>query len=163
MPKETKVLIVMGSDSDLPVMNEAAKILEELGVGFELKILSAHRTPEMVISAVKSAEQKGIKVFIAGAGMAAHLAGFVAAWTTLPVIGVPLEGSALNGLDALLSMVQMPSGIPVATMAIGKAGAKNAGIMAASIIALSDGNVADAIRKLRKKMAEDVEEKNKKL
>lgn len=163
MPEQAKVLIVMGSDSDLPVMEEARKTLDEFGVKSSMRIASAHRTPEKVASMIKDAEKDGIKIIIAGAGMAAHLAGAVAAQTTLPVIGVPLEGSSLDGLDALLSTVQMPSGIPVATMAIGKAGAKNAGILAAEILALSDGKISGALKEWRKKMAKTVEEKDKNL
>jgi phosphoribosylaminoimidazole carboxylase PurE protein len=161
MPEQAKVLIVMGSDSDLPVMEEAKKVLFEFGIKVQMTIASAHRTPEKVVSLVKDAERDGVKVIIAGAGYAAHLAGAVAAQTTLPVIGVPLEGSSLYGLDALLSTVQMPAGIPVATVAIGKTGAKNAGILAAEILAIADGKISDALKEYRKKMAKAIEEKNR--
>jgi 5-(carboxyamino)imidazole ribonucleotide mutase len=163
MPEQAKVLIMMGSDSDMAVMEEARKTLDELGVRSSVRIASAHRTPEKVVSIIKDAEKDGVKIIIAGAGMAAHLAGAVAAQTTLPVIGVPLEGSALKGLDALLSTVQMPFGIPVAAMAVGKAGAGNAGIFAAAILALSDSKIAGALKDYRKKMAKTVEEKDKNL
>ncbi len=161
MTEAPKVLIVMGSDSDLSVMEEAKKALAQVGVKARMAIASAHRTPQKVVSLIKDAEKDGVRVIIAGAGYAAHLAGAVAAQTILPVIGVPLEGSSLQGLDALLSTVQMPSGIPVATVAIGKAGAKNAGILAAEILALSNEKIADALREWRKKMAKAVEEKDK--
>lgn len=163
MPEQVKVLIVMGSDSDMPVMEEARKTLEEFGVKSSVRIASAHRTPEKVVSMIKDAEKDGVKIIIAGAGMAAHLAGAVAAQTTLPVIGVPLEGSSLDGLDALLSTVQMPAGIPVAAMAIGKAGAKNAGILAAEILALSDDKISGVLKEWRKKMSKTTEEKDKNL
>jgi phosphoribosylaminoimidazole carboxylase PurE protein len=161
MPDQPKVLIVMGSDTDLSVMEEAKKILTEFGVKSRLAIASAHRTPQKVVSLAKDAEKEGVQVIIAGAGYAAHLAGAIAAQTTLPVIGVPLEGSSLQGLDALLSTVQMPSGIPVATVAIGKTGAKNAGILAAEILALADKNIAIALKEWRKKLAKAIEEREK--
>lgn len=161
MPEAAKVLIVMGSDSDLSVMEEAKKALSELGVRSKMSIASAHRTPQKVVNLVKEAEKDGVQVIIAGAGYAAHLAGAVAAQTILPVIGVPLEGSALSGLDSLLSTVQMPAGVPVATVAVGKAGAKNAGILAAEILALADEDVACALKDYRKKMAKIVEEKDR--
>lgn len=151
----------MGSDSDLSVMEEAKKALGEVGVKSRMAIASAHRTPQKVVTLIRDAEKGGIQVIIAGAGYAAHLAGAVAAQTILPVIGVPLEGSSLQGLDALLSTVQMPAGIPVATVAIGKAGAKNAGILAAEILALSNEKVADALKEWRKRMARAVEEKDR--
>jgi phosphoribosylaminoimidazole carboxylase PurE protein len=125
--KKPVVGILMGSDSDLPVMEEAAKVLKVFGIPFEMTVSSAHRTPRRTASYARGAERRGIKVIIAGAGHAAHLAGFIAAETTLPVIGVPIESSSLKGLDSLLSTVQMPGGVPVASMAIGKSGAKNAG------------------------------------
>ena len=134
MSSKPLVGILMGSDSDLPVMEEAAKILKDFGIPYEMTISSAHRTPKRTSEYAQSAEGRGIKVIIAGAGSAAHLAGFIAAETTLPVIGVPIDSSPLNGLDSLLSTVQMPGGVPVASMSIGKAGAKNAGIFAASSI-----------------------------
>jgi len=161
MPESVKVLIVMGSDSDLSVMEEAKKALSGFGVKSRVAIASAHRTPQKVATLVKDAEKEGVQVIIAGAGYAAHLAGAVAAQTVLPVIGVPLEGSSLQGLDALLSTVQMPSGIPVATVAIGKTGAKNAGILAAEIMALRDVKIADALKEYRKKMAKMVEDIDK--
>ncbi|RPI11149.1 MAG: 5-(carboxyamino)imidazole ribonucleotide mutase [Zetaproteobacteria bacterium] len=133
--------ILMGSDSDLPTMDETAKILQEFKVGFELHVLSAHRSPDRVTRFARDAEARGMRVVIAGAGSAAHLAGVIAAHTTLPVIGVPMESGALQGLDALLSTVQMPGGIPVATVAIGKAGARNAGLLAVQILALSDSRL----------------------
>lgn len=154
------VLIVMGSDSDLPVMDEAANILKDFGVPFEKRISSAHRAPHKTAALASEAEARGIKVIIAGAGMAAHLAGVIAAETTLPVIGVPIGGGALNGVDALYAIVQMPGGIPVATMAIGKAGAKNAGLHAVAILALSDRDLAEKLKNYRKRMAEEVEEKD---
>src|SRR5512135_3009928 len=133
-----KVLIVMGSDSDVPVMREAEKVLKEFGVSHEIRISSAHRCPQRTASLAAEAAGRGIRVIIAGAGMAAHLAGVIAAETILPVIGVPIGGGALNGVDALYSTVQMPGGIPVATMAIGPAGARNAAVFAVEILALSD-------------------------
>jgi 5-(carboxyamino)imidazole ribonucleotide mutase len=141
--------IIMGSQSDWPVMREAAKILEDLGVAFEAKIVSAHRTPQRLVEYATTAKDRGLKVIIAGAGGAAHLPGMAASMTPLPVLGVPVQSKALKGLDSLLSIVQMPKGIPVGTLAIGEAGAANAGILAASIIALQDEAVAaklDAFR-----------------
>lgn len=158
-----KVGIVMGSESDLPVMEEAEKVLKEIGIETEVKILSAHRTPDLAADFSKTAHKKGFKVIIAGAGMANHLAGAMAANTVLPVIGVPLDGSPLNGLDALLSTVQMPGGVPVACVAIGKAGAKNAGYLAAQILALSDSNIFEKLVTWRKQMATSVIEKNNQL
>lgn len=157
---QVQVLIIMGSDSDLPVMQEAARILEEFGVGYEIRISSAHRSPDRTAEIAGQAAARGVRVVIAGAGMAAHLAGVVASGTTLPVIGVPMPGGALNGVDALYSTVQMPGGIPVATMAIGKAGAKNAGIFAVQILALSDAAMAEMLCEYRRKMAEEVERKD---
>ena len=154
------VLIVMGSDSDLPVMDEAANILKEFGVPFEKRISSAHRAPRKTGALASEAAGRGIRIIIAGAGMAAHLAGVIAAETTLPVIGVPIGGGALNGVDALYAMVQMPGGIPVATMAIGKAGAKNAGLHAVAILALTDSDLAGKLKAYRETMARDVEEKD---
>src|SRR5512135_476427 len=144
-----KVLIVMGSDSDVPVMEKAAKVLKEFGVPCEMRISSAHRCPHRTATLAAEAAGRGISVIIAGAGMAAHLAGVIAAETILPVIGVPIGGGALNGVDALYSTVQMPGGIPVATMAIGKAGAKNAGILAVQVLALNDAALATALREYR--------------
>lgn len=158
-----QVAIVMGSDSDLPSMQEAEKILKEFGISAETRILSAHRTPELAAEYAREASKKGIKIIIAGAGMANHLAGAMAAHTILPVIGVPLEGSSLNGLDALLSTVQMPPGIPVACVAVGKAGAKNAGFLAVQLLALEDKNLGKRLIEYRKKATAAVVEKNKKL
>lgn len=146
------VAIVMGSGSDRPVMEEAEKILKEFKIPFEVKVTSAHRTPENTMEYAKTLEERGIQVVIAGAGAAAHLAGTIAAWTILPVIGVPIDSSPLKGFDALLSTVQMPGGIPVASMAIGKAGAKNAAIFAAEILSLSDPNIKKRLKKYRADM-----------
>ena len=157
------VLIVMGSDSDVPVMEEAAKVLAEFGVPYEIRISSAHRSPRITAALAAEAAGRGIRVIVAGAGMAAHLAGVLAAETILPVIGVPMGGGALDGLDALYSTVQMPGGIPVATMAIGKAGAKNAGILAVQILALGNAQLTAALRSYREKMAESVAEKDRAL
>lgn len=137
-PNNALVAVVMGSSSDQPVMSECTRYLEYFGIPFQGVVLSAHRNPEETAQFARQAQDRGIKVIIAGAGMAAHLAGVIAANTTLPVIGVPLAGSELHGVDALYSMVQMPSGVPVATMAIGKAGAINAAVLAAQILALDD-------------------------
>lgn len=158
-----QVLIIMGSSSDLLVMEEAARVLTEFGIAHKLIVASAHRTPEKAAKLAGEARKKGTKIIIAGAGFAAHLAGSLAANTTLPVIGVPLEGSSLQGFDALLSTVQMPGGIPVATMTIGKAGAKNAGIFAAQILSLSDEKIAKKLEEFRKEMATKIESDNKKL
>jgi 5-(carboxyamino)imidazole ribonucleotide mutase len=154
------VLIVMGSESDLPVMQEGANVLAEFGIPFEIRVSSAHRSPERTAALAADAAGRGIRIIIAGAGMAAHLAGVVASGTLLPVIGVPIGGGALNGVDALYSTVQMPAGIPVATMAIGKAGAKNAGILAVQILALGDENLTAALKTYREKMADDVAAKD---
>ncbi|HNR67805.1 MAG TPA: 5-(carboxyamino)imidazole ribonucleotide mutase [bacterium] len=145
-----KVAIVMGSTSDREVMTEAEKFLTFFGIDFETLVLSAHRTPEETAAFSRSAREKGFSAIIAGAGMAAHLPGVIASFTTLPVIGVPLEGSALNGVDALYSIVQMPKGIPVACMAIGKAGAGNAAILAAEIVALQDERVRKRLADFRR-------------
>ena len=153
---EPRVAILMGSDSDLPVMSEAARILRKLGVGFELEVTSAHRAPQRTVEIIRSAEERGIGVFIAGAGSAAHLAGMVAAHTTRPVLGVPLATSDLQGLDALLATVQMPAGIAVGTLAIGKAGAANAAWLAAGILALADDELAEKLRVERRAMADKV-------
>ena len=155
-----KVLIVMGSDSDLPVMEEAARVLKEFGISHEMRISSAHRCPHRTATLAGEAAGRGIRVIIAGAGMAAHLAGVVAAGTILPVIGVPIGGGALNGVDALYSTVQMPGGIPVATMAIGKAGAKNAGLFAVQMLALTDTALQAQLVEYRVKMAQEVETKD---
>lgn len=134
--------VIMGSQSDWETMREATEILETLGVPFEAKIVSAHRTPDRLWDYAKTASERGIKVIVAGAGGAAHLPGMAASMTTLPVLGVPVESKALSGMDSLLSIAQMPGGVPVGTLAIGKSGAKNAGILAASIVALSDEALA---------------------
>ena len=155
--------ILMGSDSDLSVMEEASKVLEKFGVSHEVIVSSAHRSPERTRKYVVGASKRGIKVLITGAGAAAHLAGVVAAETTLPVIGVPIGSSALNGLDALLSTAQMPGGVSVAGMAIGKAGAKNAGILAIQILALNDKNLHKKLLKFKKDQAKAVEQKSRKL
>jgi phosphoribosylaminoimidazole carboxylase PurE protein len=153
--------ILMGSDSDLPTMQEATKILEEFGVPFELRICSAHRTPERLVRYAREAEGRGLQVLIAGAGGAAHLAGALAAHVTLPVIGVPVESGPLNGLDALLSTVQMPGGVPVATVAIGRAGARNAALLAIQILALSDSRLKGKLTDHRARMAADVATKDR--
>ncbi|MGH7774398.1 MAG: 5-(carboxyamino)imidazole ribonucleotide mutase [Candidatus Binatia bacterium] len=158
-----KVAILMGSDSDLEVMREAEKRLDYFGIPYETRILSAHRAPEKTHEYAASACERGIEVIIVGAGAAAHLAGAVAANTTLPVIGVPIDSSSLKGLDALLSTVQMPAGVPVATMAIGKAGAANAGIFAAEILARTDQQLSAKLAQLKREMASGVEEKDRKL
>lgn len=160
---EPKVGILMGSDSDLEVMREAEKRLDYFGVPYETRILSAHRTPHKTQEYAACAAGRGIEVIIVGAGAAAHLAGVVAAHTTLPVIGVPIDSSSLKGLDALLATVQMPAGVPVATMAIGKAGAANAGIFAAEILARKDPKISVKLAQLKKEMASGVEEKDRKL
>lgn len=153
------VAIVMGSDSDLPVMEASFAVLKKFGIPFEARVTSAHRTPEVTKKFVQDAEERGCKVFIAAAGMAAHLAGAVAATTTKPVIGVPINAS-LEGLDALLSTVQMPPGIPVGSVAIGKAGAKNAAYLAAQILSTSDEAMAQALRDERQANAEAIYEKD---
>ncbi len=163
MPHTPLVGILMGSDSDLPVMEEAANVLKAFNVPYEITVSSAHRTPKRTLEYARSAESRGIKVIIAGAGSAAHLAGFLAAETTLPVIGIPIDSSPLKGLDSLLSTVQMPGGVPVASMAIGKAGAKNAGIFAVQILATGDASLREALKRHREEMASQVEEKAKKL
>ncbi|MCI5191779.1 MAG: phosphoribosylamine--glycine ligase [Candidatus Electrothrix sp. AU1_5] len=155
--------VVMGSDSDLPIMQAATDFLDSVGIKNEIRISSAHRTPEQAAEYARTAAQRGLKVIIAGAGMAAHLAGVLAAHTTLPVIGVPIDASALNGLDALLSTVQMPPGIPVGTMGIGKAGAKNAAVFAARILATADPDVVAALEQHSRDMATQVEAKNRTL
>ncbi len=155
-----KVLILMGSDSDWEVMSEARKALLELGVEAEVHVASAHRTPARTGKLAREAAGRGVQVVICGAGAAAHLAGVVAAETELPVLGVPLAASDLKGLDALLATAQMPAGVPVGTLAIGKAGARNAGLLAGRIIALSDGKVAEAVRAQRARMAQEVEAKD---
>jgi 5-(carboxyamino)imidazole ribonucleotide mutase len=157
------VSIVMGSDSDLEIMREAGKALDDFAIDYEIDVTSAHRSPDRTAEYARKAAQRGIRVIIAGAGGAAHLAGVIAAHTTLPVIGVPIPSTPLNGLDSLLATVQMPAGIPVATVAIGKPGATNAGILAAQMIALADSSVAKRLETHKEKLAAGVEEKSKKL
>ena len=157
------VSIVMGSDSDLEIMKEAGKSLDDFGIAYEIDVTSAHRSPDRTAEYARNAAGRGIKVIIAGAGGAAHLAGVIAAHTTLPVIGVPIPATSLNGMDSLLATVQMPAGIPVATVAIGKPGATNAGILAAQMIALADADVAKKMAGHKEKLAKGVEEKSKKL
>lgn len=151
----------MGSDSDVSIMEEAAKVLDEFGVTWEMRVASAHRSPKKAGALASGAADRGVKAIIAGAGMAAHLAGVIAADTVLPVIAVPIPGGALNGVDALYAMVQMPGGIPVATMAIGKAGAKNAGLLATQIIALSDPSLTAKLHAHKQAMADEVEAKDR--
>jgi phosphoribosylaminoimidazole carboxylase PurE protein len=153
----------MGSDSDLDVMREAEKRLDSFGISYETRIMSAHRTPEKAAEFAAEAERRGLVAIICGAGAAAHLAGAIAAHTTLPVIGVPIDSSSLKGLDALLATVQMPAGIPVATMAIGKAGSANAGIFAAQIVGRTDPEVAAKLVQFKKDLAEGVVERDRKL
>ena len=153
--------IIMGSDSDLAVMSEAAKVLEEMGVAYEITVASAHRAPELVAEYAKTASERGLKVIIAGAGGAAHLAGVTAALTTLPVIGVPVESGALKGVDALYATVQMPSGIPVATIAVN--GARNAGILAVQILATSDQELTKKLADFKKGLSDGVAKKGNKL
>jgi phosphoribosylamine---glycine ligase len=157
------VLILMGSDSDAPVMQGAVDILQEFGISSEITVASAHRSPERVLRLVREAPDRGVKVFIVGAGAAAHLAGVVAAHTTMPVIGVPIDSSALKGLDALLSTVQMPPGVPVATVSIGKPGATNAGVLAAQILAVGDQALASRLAAYKKRLADRVEAAAEKL
>lgn len=157
------VSIVMGSDSDLEIMREAAKALDGFGVGYEIDVTSAHRSPDRTAEYARKAADRGIRVIIAGAGGAAHLAGVIAAHTTLPVIGVPIPSTSLNGMDSLLATVQMPAGIPVATVAIGKPGATNAGILAAQILGVADSAVAQRLHAHKEKLAKGVEEKSKAL
>ena len=155
--------IVMGSDSDMGVMQSAADVLKDFGVAFEITVASAHRSPQRAAAWASTAPERGIKVIIAGAGHAAHLAGAMAAHSSLPIIGVPIDSSCLQGMDALLATVQMPPGIPVATMAIGKPGARNAGILAVQILALADADLAEKLQEYKKDMAAKVEQKAKKL
>ena len=160
---ECRVAVMMGSDSDWKVMQSCVEQLEALGLTAEVRVLSAHRTPGDVVEFVQSADKQGIEVFIAAAGMSAALAGTVAAHTNRPVIGVPVDSGGLGGLDALLSTVQMPPGVPVAGMAIGKPGARNAAILAAQILALKDDSVASALTAFKKKQAEEVRRKDRDL
>jgi 5-(carboxyamino)imidazole ribonucleotide mutase len=155
--------IVMGSDSDLEVMKEAGHILDKFSIGYEMNIISAHRTPDIAHEYAVKAEEFGLEVIIAGAGGAAHLAGVIASLTPLPVIGVPMHTHGLGGIDSLLSIAQMPSGVPVATMAIGNAGAKNAAILAAQILAVKFSDIREKVSAYKEEIAEQVMEKNKRL
>jgi phosphoribosylaminoimidazole carboxylase PurE protein len=157
------VSIVMGSDSDVEIMRAAAKALDEFGIAYEMDVTSAHRSPDRTADFARKARERGIRVIIAGAGGAAHLAGVIAAHTTLPVIGVPIPSTALQGMDSLLATVQMPAGIPVATVAIGAPGATNAGILAAQMIGLSDEAIGKKLDAHKEKLAKGVEEKSKKM
>ena len=153
--------ILMGSDSDFSIMKESSEVLEKFNIPYEMKVISAHRTPNILAEYAGKAAERGLKVIIAGAGGAAHLPGVTAAFTTLPVIGIPIQSKSLNGLDSLLSIVQMPSGVPVATVAINAA--KNAGILAVQILALSDKNLAEKLKDYKKSLAEESSAKNQKL
>jgi 5-(carboxyamino)imidazole ribonucleotide mutase len=157
------VSIVMGSDSDLEIMREAGKALDGFGIAYEIDVTSAHRSPDRTAEYARSAAGRGIRVIIAGAGGAAHLAGVIAAHTTLPVIGVPISATSLTGLDSLRATVQMPAGIPVATVAIGKPGAANAGILAAQILGVADSAVAQKLHAYKERLAKGVEEKSRRL
>jgi len=163
MSEKILVGIVMGSDSDLETMQEATKTLEKFGISYELNIVSAHRTPGKAHEYASSAEDRGLEVIIAAAGGAAHLAGVMAAWTVLPVIGVPMQTQLSGGLDSLLSTVQMPSGVPVACVATGKAGAKNSAILVAQILGVKYPEIREKVKKYKEQMAKEVEEKDKKL
>ncbi len=151
-----RVGVIMGSRSDLPTMEKAVEMLKRFGVDYEVKIVSAHRTPELMFEYAKTAKERGLKVIIAGAGGAAHLPGMVSSLTPLPVLGVPVKSRALSGQDSLLSIVQMPGGVPVGTLAIGESGAKNAGILASEIIALQDEEVAKKIDEFRREQRDQV-------
>ncbi len=153
---QPRVAIVMGGHSDWPTMEHAAKVLDELGVAYSVEVVSAHRTPERMFDFAKSAREQGLQVIIAGAGGAAHLPGMIAALTPLPVLGVPVQSKALSGLDSLLSIVQMPGGVPTATFSIGEPGAKNAALFAASILALGDTALASRLDSFRQKQTDDV-------
>ncbi len=164
MPEAAPLVgIVMGSDSDLDVMARAARVLEQFDIPFEVSVMSAHRSPQLAATYATEAAERGVKVLICGAGRAAHLAGVMAAHTTLPVLGVPVDGGPLAGVDALYATVQMPPGIPVATMAVGKGGAKNAAIFAAQILGLKDKKIASALKAFKKKMVAGVLKKAKKV
>jgi len=157
------VAVFIGSDSDYETAKEALELLKKFGVSFSLEVSSAHRSPERTVELVKSCEEKGVEVFIAVAGKAAHLAGVVAAHTVRPVIGVPVASPTLNGLDALLSTVQMPKGVPVATMGLGKSGAANAALLAVQILSLREPTLRDRLKEYKEKMASQVEDKSKKI
>jgi 5-(carboxyamino)imidazole ribonucleotide mutase len=161
--RKVVVSVVMGSDSDLPVMEEAVKVLEAFAIPHELYLTSAHRTPERTTQFALGAAKRGVRVIIVGAGAAAHLAGVIASQTLLPVIGVPIDATSLQGLDALLATVQMPGGIPVATMAIGKAGAKNAALFTVRILAMEDADLLKKLQAYVRKMAQEVERKHENL
>ena len=163
MAKNPRVGILMGSDSDLETMNEAAKLLKDFGISYEMKVLSAHRSPEDVSRFTKQARARGMRVIICGAGGAAHLAGAVAAQTILPVIGVPLNATALGGLDSLLATVQMPAGTPVATVAIGKSGARNAALLACQMLALHDKALEKKLEAFKKNLVLSIRKKNQQL
>ncbi len=163
MGSKPLVAVVMGSDSDLPVMKSAAEALDEFGIPYEMMVLSAHRSPDDTHRFAGGARERGIRVIIAGAGGAAHLGGVVASATTLPVIGVPMPTDRAGGIDSLLSTLQMPGGVPVATMGIGKSGARNAGLLAVQILALSDERLADALKEFKTKMHEGVQKANDKV
>lgn len=156
MAEQARVGLIMGSQSDWPTMESAARMLEELGVPYETRVVSAHRTPALLTQYASEAAERGLRVIIAGAGGAAHLPGMVAAQTPLPVLGVPVQSRTLNGLDSLLSIVQMPGGVPVGTLAIGKAGARNAGIMAAQILGLEDSTIRGHVEAFRQRQTQDV-------
>jgi 5-(carboxyamino)imidazole ribonucleotide mutase len=155
---KAEVGIIMGSQSDWPTMKLAAAVLDDLGVAYETRIVSAHRTPDRLVSYAKSARERGLKVIIAGAGGAAHLPGMTASMTTLPVLGVPIKSKTLKGVDSLYSIVQMPAGVPVGTLAIGEAGATNAGILAAQILSISDAALAERLTAMREKQTASVAE-----
>ncbi|MCX5835796.1 MAG: 5-(carboxyamino)imidazole ribonucleotide mutase [Deltaproteobacteria bacterium] len=157
------VSVVMGSDSDFPIMSETIKVLEDFGIPHEVFLTSAHRSPERTTSFAKGAAKKGIKVVIVGAGAAAHLAGVIASQSLLPVIGIPIDATALGGIDALLSIAQMPGGVPVATMAVGRAGAKNAALLAIRILAVEDKSLQKKLQAFIQKMAQDIEKKQENL
>jgi phosphoribosylaminoimidazole carboxylase PurE protein len=162
-PKPVRVGIVMGSDTDLEVLQETLRVLDQLGIGYEVIVASAHRTPERTRKYALGAERRGIRVLIAGAGGAAALPGFLASVSNLPIIGVPINSTSLSGLDSLLSMAQMPKGVPVATVAVGKWGAANAAILAAQILALSDSRVKRRLDSYRRAMAREVEERSRRV
>lgn len=159
---DKKIAIIMGSDSDMPVMSEASRILEEFGIDHTVRILSAHRSPDDAMAFAKEARNKGFRVIIAGAGGAAHLAGVIASHTTLPVIGVPMETKELKGIDSLFSTVQMPSGVPVATVTIGRTGAKNAAYLALQILGVTDKKIEKALDGFKKRMVSEIRKKNAK-
>jgi len=163
LDRPPEVGIVMGSDSDFEIMEETASVLKKFGVSYEMTVASAHRSPKRAAEFASLAHKRGIKVIVAGAGHAAHLAGTMAAFTCLPVIGVPIDSSCLQGFDSLLSTVQMPPGIPVATVSIGKSGARNAGILAVQILAISDNKLAKMLKAFKEELAKQVDQKANKL